>query len=229
MVAARIVLILVCLAAGVAAQNTTVADTTKPGVDPDLDYDALVKELYGESSAKDTTAVVENLESVNTRRRARRTDLQRGMAPNSMLHGANLVVITSSPYAVAPSLKSWYSYVDMGVTVRLPYRTQVESIPLYFDLAVNTFSFENQFPEGGLFEGLAYSAQMKAEWTRLGILVGLGFWDGALGGKLGADYTFWPFNALFLRVGSQGVLITEVEQLGAIWWLDLGLSIGLEL
>lgn len=239
-----ILLTLLVLTSALLAQDISPADTSSAPIDPfsgsaadpDIDYDALVRELYGSSEeevAEDTTATV--LEEVKQpRKRKQRAKTSHNLlSSSSLFHGANLALNVASPYATTKTMQSWYSYIDYGVTLRLPYEAIVENFPLYFDVEVSTFSFENTFPEGGSFEGLSYSIRANAQFTRSGLHFGLGFWESALGGLLQYEYIFWPGNSLFLKLGSRAVLLTDVEPpdadpLGAVWWLDLRLSTGFQ-
>jgi hypothetical protein len=42
-------------------------------------------------------------------------------------------------------------------------------------------------------------------------------------------YRFRPTKNTFLRVGTRGVLITDIEFIGSAWWAELRLSMGFEL
>jgi len=221
--------LLLLLAGGVFAQTDSIGVDSVEAMVNDPEYQRLLEELYGEeeTATVEASSVTEKEEQIRKRRSRSRTE--RGLLQEGYLHGMNFVITGASPYAVASNMHSWYSYIDMGFTLRLPYRTEVEAIPLYFDAEIATFSFENTFPEGGLYEGMAYLMRASAEWTHWGTSAGLGFWEGALGGLLEANYTFWPTNVLFARLGTRGVLVTDVEPLGTAWWLDLRFSVGFEL
>ncbi len=203
--------------------------------DSNIDYDALVKELYGsEEEPEATTPTTDVVEEKRRKKHKDRQEAERGMASaDGLLHGANLALNVVSPFATSGNLKSWYSEVDYGINLRLPYEVIVESMPLYFDIEISTFSFGNTFPEGGLFEGLAYNIRANAQFNRSGLHAGLGFWEEALGGLLQFEYIFWPGNSLFLKIGTRAVILTDVQPpdvdaLGAVWWMDLRMSTGLQ-
>jgi len=105
----------------------------------------------------------------------------------------------------------------------------VESIPLYFLFEVSTFSFENTYPQGGDFAGLAYILQASAIGDQSSAALGFGFWDSEMGSMLELGYRFRPTKNTFLRVGTRGVLITDIEFIGSAWWAELRLSVGFEL
>ncbi len=195
----------------------------------DYDYEALVKELYG--SDEKAEVVPEDIpEEVD---QGRKRKAVRGPAPgifkNSRLNGSYLSFNMSSPYSVSGQLESWYSYIDAGMAVKLPYEVYVESIPLYFLFEVSTFSFENTYPQGGTFAGLAYILQASAIGDQSSAAFGFGFWDSEIGSMLELGYRFRPTKNTFLRVGTRGVLITDIELIGSSWWAELRLSMGFEL
>ena len=214
----------------------TSADTTLNSLDEgfsgvaaeNIDYEALVKELYGnpEPSNPEPEPVA------NDTRREPRAKLQ-GPAPgilrNSRINGSHLAISGASPFAVSPTLSSWYSYIDASATLKLPVEIDVEAIPLFLLLEVSSFSFENTYPEGGLFEGLAYIMQIASIGDNSGGIVGFGLWDGVLGSMLEINYRFRPTRNTFFRLGTRGVLITDIDPIGAAWWLELRLSLGLEI
>lgn len=197
----------------------------------DYDYDALVKELYG--SEEDVQAEPEPAEVVAEKKKAtKRTEVQGpavGMFKNSRLNGSYLSFNMASPFAVAGALESWYSYIDGGMAIKLPYVVYVESIPLYFLFEASTFSFENTFPEGGSFSGISYTIQASAIGDQSSAAFGFGFWESNMGSLVELGYRFRPTRNSFLRVGTRGVLITDLDTLGPVWWAEMRLSIGLEL
>ncbi len=193
------------------------------------DYEALVKELYG--SEEKPEAVVAQPESPSPK--LRRGPRERGPAPgifkDSRINGSYLSFNMASPYAVSAPLESWYSYIDAGMAIKLPYEVYVESIPLFFLMEVSTFSFENTYPQGGSFTGMAYILQAAAIGDQSSAAVGFGFWDADMGSMLELGYRFRPTQNTFIRVGTRGVLITDLEYIGSAWWAELRLSIGFEL
>ena len=109
----------------------------------EIDYDALVKELYGEEKSADTTAVVLADPAIKrSRERSRVIGPAPGLLKNSILHGGHLAINGSSPFAVADPLYSWYSFIDASITFKIPYEVYVESIPLYLLFEISSFSFE---------------------------------------------------------------------------------------
>lgn len=210
------------------AQNDSLT-TFGDGQNNDVDYDALLKELYGneekEPPKKETASAATS--------EGRRPPRQRGPAPgifkNSRLNGAYISFNGSSPYAVSGELESWYSYIDAGVAVKLPYEIWVESIPLYFIFEVATFSFENTYPQGGSFAGISYVLQASAIGDQASAAVGFGVWDSEVGSMLELGYRFRPTKNTFFRVGTRGVLITDIDLIGPSWWTELRLSMGFEL
>jgi len=197
--------------------------------DPAVDYDAYVKELYGDSEELKPKVIVAELESTEDKKRERRSGPAPGLFKNSRLNGVHLALNGSSPFSVSSQLTSWYSYIDAGVTIKMPYRVHVENLPLYTLFEVSSFNFENSFPEGGSFTGLAYILQASAIGENSAAVVGFGFWDGNMGSMMELNYRLRPTTNTFLRVGTRGVLISNVDPLGATWWLELRFSMGLEL
>jgi len=196
----------------------------------DLDYDALVKELYGDPESKsEEPKVIESEVIEEGRKRTPVKGLAPGKFANSRLNGIHISVNAASPYAVANQLLSWYSYIDAGVSIKLPYEILVENIPLYPLFEVSTFNFENSYPSGGSFTGLAYIGQVSAIGDQAAAVLGFGFWDGNLGSMMEANYRFRPTTNTFFRLGTRGVLMTNVEPLGEVWWLEFRLSMGIEL
>ncbi len=195
----------------------------------DYDYDALVKELYG---SEEEVAVAPTKDTDKLEKNKKRTRVK-GPAPgifkNSRLNGASLSFNAASPYAVSGQLESWYSYIDAGMAIKLPYEVYVESIPLYFLFEVSTFSFENTYPQGGTFTGLSYILQASAIGDQSSAALGFGFWDSEMGSMLELGYRFRPTNNTFIRVGTRGVLITDIELIGSAWWAELRFSMGFEL
>jgi hypothetical protein len=61
------------------------------------------------------------------------------------------------------------------------------------------------------------------------VALGFGFWDSEIGSMLELGYRFRPTKNTFLRVGTRGVLITDIELIGSAWWAELRLSMGFEL
>ncbi|NQT64473.1 MAG: hypothetical protein HQ556_16040 [Candidatus Marinimicrobia bacterium] len=216
---------------GDGAQDTSMVfgDGQDGSGNTDYDYEALVKELYG---SEDTTEIVTDEIPVEVEKARNRNEV-RGPAPgmfaNSRLNGAYLSFNMASPYAVAGQLESWYSYIDAGMAVKLPYEVYVESIPLYFLFEVSSFSFENTYPQGGTFAGLAYILQASAIGDQSSAALGFGFWDSEIGSMLELGYRFRPTKNTFFRVGTRGVLITDIELIGSAWWAELRLSMGFEL
>jgi len=195
----------------------------------DYDYDALVKELYGSEEKEIEKPAKESSETKKGGKRNQEKGPAPGMFKNSRLNGAYLSFNVSSPYAVSGQLESWYSYIDAGVAVKLPYEVYVESIPLYFLFEVSTFSFENTYPQGGNFAGMSYIMQAAAIGDQSSAAVGFGFWDSEMGSMLELGYRFRPTRNTFLRVGTRGVLITDIELIGSAWWAELRFSMGFEL
>ncbi len=208
----------------------TVEEGFSGEMNSDIDYEALVKELYGkekEAAAKVTTPVVS--EPIETKGKRRIQGPPPGLFTKSMLNGSHLAFNASSPFVVNQLLNSWYSYIDMGVIIKLPYEIYVESIPLYLLFEISSFSFENSYPEGGTFAGLSYIMQASAIGENSGAAIGFGAWDGAMGSMLELNYRLRPTANTFFRLGTRGVLITNIEPMGAAWWVELRLSMGLEL
>ena len=195
----------------------------------DLDYDALMKELYGSEEEKPPEDKVDVDEDDNKRKPPKERGPAPGMFKNSRLNGSYISFNGSSPYTVSGELESWYSYIDAGVAVKLPYEIWVESIPLYFIFEVSTFSFENTYPQGGTFAGLAYVFQASAIGDQSSAAVGFGVWDSEVGSMLELGYRFRPTKNTFIRVGTRGVLITDIDLIGPAWWAELRLSMGFEL
>ena len=195
----------------------------------DTDYDALIKELYGSEEDRDTTAVAVVEDTKKDKQRSIVKGPAPGMFKNSRINGSYLSFNMSSPYTTSGQLESWYSYIDAGMSIKLPYEVYVESIPLYFLFEVSTFSFENTYPEGGSFAGLAYILQASAIGDQSSAALGFGFWDSDMGSMLELGYRFRPTKNSFIRVGTRGVLITDIELIGSAWWAELRLSMGLEL
>ena len=195
----------------------------------DADYDALIKELYGSEADRDAVAEEKPAETKKDEKRGATRGPAPGMFKNSRLNGSYLSFNMSTPYAVSGQLESWYSYIDAGMAVKLPYEVYVESIPLYFLFEVSTFSFENTYPQGGDFAGLAYILQASAIGDQSSAALGFGFWDSEIGSMLELGYRFRPTKNTFLRVGTRGVLITDIEFIGSAWWAELRLSMGFEL
>ncbi|MCF7825842.1 MAG: hypothetical protein K9N29_04265 [Candidatus Marinimicrobia bacterium] len=195
----------------------------------DYDYEALIKELYG-SDAKPDTATKEA--SAPTKKQSSRGPVK-GPAPglfkNSRLNGSYFSLNMSSPFAVSGPLESWFSYIDAGAAIKFPYEIYVESIPLFFLLEVSSFSFENTFPQGGTFAGIAYIIQASAIGDQSSAAVGFGVWDSNMGSMLELGYRFRPTQNTFIRVGTRGVLITDIDLIGSAWWAELRLSMGFEL
>ena len=196
--------------------------------DSDIDYEALVRELYGE---KESQPIAEDVEAQPEARRKRQEYLgpAPGMFKNSFLNGSHFAINAASPFLVADPLISWYSFVDGSVTFKLPYEVYVESIPLYILFEISSFNFTNSYPEGGSFSGISYVFQASSIGDHSGAALGFGVWDKAMGSMLELNYRFRPTTNTFLRIGTRGVLITEIEPLGAAWWAELRFSTGFEL
>ncbi|MCF7807732.1 MAG: hypothetical protein K9M49_08110 [Candidatus Marinimicrobia bacterium] len=214
-----------------AAADTLNSRTPSQGQSKDdLDYQALYKELYGDTS-KDTTTRSTVVPEAKPRKRkpGEKMGPAPGLFTNSYINGLHIAMNAASPYLVAGQLSSWYSYIDYGVTLKLPTEIDLEDFPLYMLFEVSNFSFENSYPEGGTFQGLAYIFQVSAIGDRSGAAMGIGFWDTQLGGMMEVNYRFRPTRNTFLRFGTRGVLMSNVEPLGAVWWLESRISMGLEL
>lgn len=232
--------VLMILAVSGLAQNTTPSDTPEDSTatveegfggetNSDIDYEALVKELYGQEEKKKPEVSASETTVEKVEKSGRVTGPAPGLMKKSILHGSHLAFSASSPFAVAEQMSSWYSYIDMGVIFKLPYEIYVESLPLFLLVEVSTFNFENSYPEGGTFSGLSYIMQASIIGDNSGAAIGFGFWDGIMGSMLELNYRLRPTTNTFFRVGTRGVLITNVELLGASWWAELRLSMGLEL
>lgn len=219
----------------VLGQGMTDSLTTSPSQNgtqdnTNIDYQALYRELYGDTKKDTSLAVaIEPDEELRKRKRGEKMGPAPGLFKNSFINTTHLAVTGASPYLVAGQLDSWYSYIDYGVTLKLPTEIDLEDFPLYMMFEVSTFSFENSYPEGGAFAGLAYIFQVAAIGDRAGAHMGLGFWDTELGGMMEVNYRFRPTKNTFLRFGTRGVLMSNVEPLGAVWWLESRISMGLEL
>lgn len=194
------------------------------GAGDDIDYDALAEELYGEEKKQIQAPKINNLPE-----QPLESSVVRGLMKNSSLHGAHLSVNGSSPFAVAEPLRSWYSYIDASISVKLPYEVVVESLPVYILFEVSSFSFENSYPVGGSFAGISYVMQASTLGEHAGAAIGFGLWDGNLGSMLELNYRFYPLRNTFFRMGTRGIMITDIDPLGPTWWLELRLSMGLEL
>ena len=192
------------------------------------DFEALIKELYGEE--QELTIVRDSAaQKKPVKVRTPVTGPAPGLLKRSILHGSFLSFNASSPFATSEALFSWYSYIDAGVSLKLPYEIYVEAIPLFFIFEVATFNFENSYPEGGKFSGLCYIMQAVAIGDQASVALGFGYWDSELGSMLELNYRFRPSKNTFLRVGTRGVLITNIELIGSAWWAELRLSLGIEL
>jgi len=212
---------------GEADSLATVEEGFSGSINSDIDYDALVKELYGqEEKVVAPQRVIES--SDNKKNREVLVGPAPGMFKNSFLNGSHIAFNASSPFAVSEGLGSWYSYIDPSVTLKLPFEVYVESIPLYILFEVSSFSFENSHPEGGVFSGISYIMQASTIGDNSGAVLGFGFWDKTLGSMLELNYRLRPTKNTFIRLGTRGVLITDIEPLGNAWWLELRLSTGFE-
>jgi len=210
--------------------KSAAGDTTKSGKSQEAyDYDALVKELYATEEEKKEPSETVKPTTEERKRGPKNHGPAPGMFPNGRLNGASLSFTGSSPYAVSGNLESWYSYIDASVAVKLPYEVWVESIPLYFIFEVSTFSFENTFPQGGTFSGLSYVLQASAIGDQSSAAVGFGFWDSEMGSMLELGYRFRPTTNTYFRVGTRGVLITDIDTIGPAWWAEVKFSMGFEL
>jgi len=194
----------------------------------DIDYEALVRELYGNPDSSLQTARTTPAEIPKSKAK-----IIRGPAPGllnkGILHGSHLAINAASPFAVATPLKTWYSFIDASLTMKLPIELDVETIPLFLLFEISSFNFENSLPEGGSFSGLAYIMQTSAIGDHAGATLGFGFWDASLGSMLELNYRLRPTTNTFFRLGTRGVLVTNIAPLGPTWWLELRLSLGLEL
>lgn len=212
--------------------DTLVTETssTTNQQDANIDYQALYRELYGPAQ-KDTAEVVEPapVEEKRRKKRGEKMGPAPGLFQDSYINGMHFSMNAASPYAVTGQLNSWYSYIDYGITLKLPTELDVEDFPLFMLFEVSTFSFENSYPEGGTFEGIATMFQVAAIGDRAGASLGIGFWDGKLGSMMEVNYRFRPTTNTFLRFGTRGVLMSNVEPLGDVWWLESRISMGLEL
>jgi len=198
--------------------------------DSEIDYQALIKELYGN---EDTVSIAEEPAIVPQAKSRKQRQVivgpAPGLFPRSALNGSHIAFTAASPFLVAGPLESWYSYIDGSMTLKLPFEVYVESLPLYLLFEVSSFNFENSHPEGGEFKGLAYILEASVIGDNSGALVGFGFWDRSMGSLMELNYRFRPTKNTFLRFATRGVLITDVEPLGATWWLEFRISTGLEL
>lgn len=211
------------------AQDTTMVFGDGQNGSSDADYEALIKELYGSEADSKAEPAAKPEDAKKDEKRTGVKGPAPGMFKKSRLNGSYLSFNMASPYAVSSQLESWYSYIDAGMAVKLPYEVYVESIPLYFLFEVSTFSFENTYPQGGTFAGLAYILQASAIGDQASAALGFGFWDTEIGSLLEVGYRFRPTKNTFLRVGTRGVLITDIEFIGSAWWAELRLSMGFEL
>lgn len=211
------------------AQDTSMVFGDGQNGSSDADYEALIKELYGSEADRDGVTEEKPAEIKKDEKRTAVNGPAPGMFKNSRLNGSYLSFNMASPFAVAGALESWYSYIDGGMAVKLPYVVYVESIPLFFLFEVSTFSFENTFPQGGSFSGISYIMQASAIGDQSSAAFGFGFWESNMGSMVELGYRFRPTKNLFLRIGTRGVLITDLDTLGPVWWAEMRLSIGLEL
>lgn len=211
----------------------TVGEGFVGGNSDQIDYDNLIKELYGNDKAEAAvdSAALEALaqETVKKQRERRVFGPAPGMMPNSTFNGAYFEMTGASPFLVSDQLYSWYSFIDASVSVKLPYAVYVESLPLYLVVEVSTFSFVNTYPAGGEFKGMSYVGQASVIGNNSAAALGFGFWDGNLGSLLELNYRFRPTINSYLKFATRGVMITNVEPIGATWWVELRISTGLEL
>jgi hypothetical protein len=215
------------------SQSDTDSSTVETGFvgngSEDLDYEALIKELYGSEEKKTDTVKTTVAAPVEQKRGPKQLGPPPGMFKNSRINGSHLAFNVSSPYAVADPLASWYSYLDFGVIYKFPYEIYVETLPLYLLLEVSTFSFENSYPEGGSFQGISYVMQASTIGENSGAAIGFGFWEGTLGSMLELNYRLRPTANSFFRLGTRGILLSDLDPLGPVWWLELRVSTGFEL
>jgi len=197
--------------------------------DPGVDYDAYVKELYGDSEALKPSPVTADANSEAPTKKGRPSGPAPGLFKNGRLNGMHIAINGASPFAVAPQLESWYSYIDAGITLKFPYQLPVDNMEINTLFEISTFSFANSFPQGGSFAGMAYIFEASAIGETSSAVMGFGFWDANIGTMMEVNYRIRPTTNTFLRVGTRGVLISNVEPLGATWWLELRFSMGLEL
>jgi len=195
----------------------------------DVDYDAYVKALYGEPEASQPAATEPEQTPLEVKRQRRPNGPPPGLFVNSRLNGMHIAFNGASPFSVSDQLESWYSYIDAGITLKLSYEIMVEDMPIYTLFEISTFSFENSFPQGGSFAGMAYILQASRIGDNAAAVVGFGFWESNLGSMMEINYRLRPTTNTFLRVGTRGVLISNIDPLGPVWWLELRFSMGLEL
>lgn len=147
-------------------------------------------------------------------------------APYGM--GMAIELSAVSPFWVTRKMKTWYSFMDWRLGVRLPlnYELPIYGIRLTANAELASFKFENTFPQGGTFNGISALIYARALYQQFGLDAGLGIYGKSFGLLLGGNYTYSVTPTFYIGVGGRGVWVSQVDPLGSAGWADIQILVG---
>ena len=146
----------------------------------------------------------------------------------SFMEGTGLTFSFYSPQVVNEKLETWYSHLDYSMSIELPWHYQVDPLELSFLIDISSFNFENSFPSGGTFKGVSLMPYARAEVLGFELEAGTGFFFPSFGVMAGIGYGV-QIHSVYLSTGYRWNWAANIEPLGAAWWLEPKLTMGIRL
>ena len=146
----------------------------------------------------------------------------------TMMEGAGVTLSFYSPQYVSDKMDTWYSFMDLSLTVELPWHIDNDPVSISFLIDASSFKFENSFPEGGSFKGISLMPMVRAEAFGLEVEAGLGAYFPSFGVMTGLGYAY-QYHSLFFSTGYRWNWAYNIDPIGSGWWAEPRFTIGLKL
>lgn len=146
----------------------------------------------------------------------------------TMMENTGLTVSLYSPQYVADKMETWYSFMDLSLTVELPWHYVVEPANISFLVDISSFKFENSFPAGGTFSGASLMPMVRAEAFGAEVEAGLGMYFPTFGMMMGLGYSY-QYHSLFVSAGYRWNWVYKIDPIGSGWWMEPRITTGIKL
>ncbi len=146
----------------------------------------------------------------------------------TFMEGAGVTFSFSSPQYVAEKMDTWYSFMDVSVSVELPWHLDYEPASVSFLVESSSFKFENSFPAGGAFKGMTLMPLVRAEAYGFEAEAGLGAYFPTFGMMTGLGYAY-QYHSLFFSGGYRWNWAYKIDTIGSGWWVEPRFTVGFKL
>ncbi len=152
----------------------------------------------------------------------------RRFVKGTFLEGTGFTFAIFSPQYVEEDLTTWYSYMDYSFTTELPWHVTGSAAELSFLLDISSFNFDNLYPSGGNFKGVAVMPIMRVETFGIALDLGLGSFTPTFGAIVGLGYSY-QFHSIYFSGGYRWNWAYEINPIGSSWWLEPRFTAGIRL